>query len=88
MKSDHHLSYLSQVPEVIYQVLAEPLSREEMQNVSDVPQTLEDFMSEVNDKGNLDAKRFAIKLREMVSLTHLEIRHRCISSSTNLDGNI
>lgn len=54
------------VPEVIYQVLEQPLGSDELKGRSDVPETLEEFMDEV--KNNiLDAKDFAFKLREMVS---------------------
>ena len=53
------------VPEVIYQVLEQPLGSDELKGRSDIPETLE-FMGEV--KNNiLDAKDFAFKLREMVS---------------------
>jgi len=50
---------------VIYQVLEEPISKDELQGRSDVPQTLEDFMAEIK-RSKSDAKTFAIKLREMV----------------------
>lgn len=50
---------------MIYQVLDEPISKDELQGKSDVPQTLEDFMAEIK-KSKSDAKTFAIKLREMV----------------------
>ncbi|CAM8890871.1 unnamed protein product [Rhodiola kirilowii] len=63
------------VPEVIYQVLTEPLSKEQIQNISDVPQTLEDFMEEVNSESSLDAKAFAMKLREMVTLLEQRTRN-------------
>jgi hypothetical protein len=56
---------LWKVPEVIYQVLEEPISKDELKGRSDVPQTLEDFMAEIKT-GKSDAKTFAIKLREMV----------------------
>uniref|UniRef100_A0A7N0VCM1 Hexosyltransferase n=1 Tax=Kalanchoe fedtschenkoi TaxID=63787 RepID=A0A7N0VCM1_KALFE len=63
------------VPEVLYQVLAEPLSKEEVKNISDVPQTLEDFMNEVINESSLDMKAFAIKLREMVTLLEQRTRN-------------
>ncbi|XP_065862253.1 probable galacturonosyltransferase 12 [Euphorbia lathyris] len=63
----------SAVPEVIYQVLEEPLEEDELKGKTDVPQTLQEFMAEIKDT-KLDAKTFALKLREMVSL--LEQRTR------------
>ncbi|KAJ8763696.1 hypothetical protein K2173_003168 [Erythroxylum novogranatense] len=63
----------SAVPDVIYQVLDEPIGKDELKGRDDIPQTLEDFMTEVKDK-QLDAQTFAIKLRQMVSL--LEQRTR------------
>ncbi|XP_057950213.1 probable galacturonosyltransferase 12 [Malania oleifera] len=61
------------VPEVVYQVLEEPLSKEEIQKLSEVPQSLEDFMAEIKDSRS-DAMAFALKLRAMVTL--LEERTR------------
>uniref|UniRef100_A0A2N9J0Y0 Hexosyltransferase n=1 Tax=Fagus sylvatica TaxID=28930 RepID=A0A2N9J0Y0_FAGSY len=63
----------SNVPEVIYQVLEEPIGKDELQGRSDVPQSLEEFMAEIK-KEKSDAKTFALKLREMVTL--LEQRTR------------
>ncbi|XP_014522050.1 probable galacturonosyltransferase 12 [Vigna radiata var. radiata] len=57
----------STVPEVIYQTLDEPLGKHELQGRFDIPQTLEEFMIEMK-KGGHDAKTFAVKLREMVTL--------------------
>ncbi|KAK7335393.1 hypothetical protein VNO80_27203 [Phaseolus coccineus] len=57
----------STVPEVIYQTLVEPLGKHELQGRFDIPQTLEEFMTEMKS-GGYDAKTFAIKLREMVTL--------------------
>ncbi|KAK8469504.1 hypothetical protein PHAVU_005G091200 [Phaseolus vulgaris] len=57
----------STVPEVIYQTLNEPLGKLELQGRFDIPQTLEEFMTEMKS-GGYDAKTFAIKLREMVTL--------------------
>ncbi|KAK9268512.1 hypothetical protein L1049_000265 [Liquidambar formosana] len=54
----------SSVPEVIYQVLEEPASKEEIQGASYIPQTLEEFMAEIK-QGRSDAKTFAVKLRAM-----------------------
>lgn len=56
---------VKKVPEVIYQVLEEPLSKDALQGRSDIPQTLEEFMSQIKES-RLDAKTFAVKLREMV----------------------
>lgn len=53
------------VPEVIYKVLKEPLGQDDLKGRNDIPQTLDEFMAEVKDS-NLDAKSFALKLREMV----------------------
>jgi hypothetical protein len=52
---------------VIYQVLEEPIGKDELQGRSDVPQSLEEFMAEIK-KEKSDAKTFALKLREMVLL--------------------
>uniref|UniRef100_A0A6N2MUJ4 Hexosyltransferase n=1 Tax=Salix viminalis TaxID=40686 RepID=A0A6N2MUJ4_SALVM len=62
------------VPEVIYQVLEQPLGSDELKGRSDIPETLEEFMDEV--KNNiLDAKDFAFKLREMVTLLEQRTRN-------------
>jgi alpha-1,4-galacturonosyltransferase len=53
------------VPEVMFQVLEQPLGNDELKGRSDIPQTLEEFMDEVKNT-RLDAKTFALKLREMV----------------------
>lgn len=50
---------------MIFQVLDEPLGKDKLQGRSDIPQTLEDFMTEVKES-EYDAKTFALKLREMV----------------------
>ncbi|KAE8733274.1 putative galacturonosyltransferase 12 [Hibiscus syriacus] len=63
----------SNVPEVMYQILDEPVSKDEVQGKTDVPQTLQEFMSEMK-QSILDAKTFALKLREMIIL--LEQRTR------------
>ncbi|KAG7953745.1 hypothetical protein I3843_12G125200 [Carya illinoinensis] len=63
----------SNVPEVIYRILEEPIGKDELKGRSDVPQTLEDFMAEIK-KTKSDAMTFAVKLREMVAL--LEQRTR------------
>ena len=55
------------VPEVIFQVLEQPLGNDELKGRRDIPQTLEEFMDEVKNK-RLDAKTFALKLREMVAI--------------------
>lgn len=52
---------------MIYQVLNEPVSKDEVQGKTDVPQTLEEFMAEMKESRS-DAKAFALRLREMVSL--------------------
>ncbi|KAF2285839.1 hypothetical protein GH714_008341 [Hevea brasiliensis] len=56
---------LDSVPEVIYQVLKEPLGQDDLKGRNDIPQTLHEFMAEVKD-AKLDAKTFALKLREML----------------------
>ncbi|KAA8526935.1 hypothetical protein F0562_008836 [Nyssa sinensis] len=64
----------STVPEVIYQVLEEPLSPDEIQGGPDqVPQSLEEFVAEMKN-GRSDAKAFAVKLKSMITL--LEQRTR------------
>ena len=50
---------------MIYQILEEPMSKDELQGRSDIPQTLGEFMAEIKES-NLDARSFAIRLREMV----------------------
>ncbi|KAI4322828.1 hypothetical protein L6164_022484 [Bauhinia variegata] len=57
----------SNVPEVIYRILDEPVGKDELEGRSDIPQTLQDFMTEIKE-GGYDAKTFAVKLREMVAL--------------------
>jgi len=54
---------------VIYQTLDEPVGKNELQGRSDIPQTLEEFMTEMK-KGGYDAKTFAVKLREMVKFSY------------------
>ncbi|XP_073307882.1 probable galacturonosyltransferase 12 [Primulina huaijiensis] len=61
------------VPEVIYQILEEPVNQSEIQAGQEIPQTLEDFIAEIKDE-RPDAKTFAAKLKTMVSL--LEQRTR------------
>ncbi|KAJ1441915.1 Nucleotide-diphospho-sugar transferase [Sesbania bispinosa] len=54
----------STVPEVMYSILDQPLGKDELEGRSDIPQTLEEFMTDIK-KDEYDAKTFAIKLREM-----------------------
>ncbi|RVW94783.1 putative galacturonosyltransferase 12 [Vitis vinifera] len=54
----------SPVPEVMYQILDEPASKDEIQGRDDIPQTLEEFTAEVKESRS-DARAFAIKLRAM-----------------------
>ncbi|XP_004505434.1 probable galacturonosyltransferase 12 isoform X2 [Cicer arietinum] len=63
----------STVPEEIYGILDQPIGKDELERRSDIPQTLEEFMTEMK-KGGYDARTFAIKLREMV--TFMEQRTR------------
>ncbi|TQD95775.1 hypothetical protein C1H46_018614 [Malus baccata] len=64
----------SRVPEVIYQILEEPIGKHELQGRSDIPQTLDEFMVEIKD-GKSDAMTFAVKLREMVTLLEQRTRN-------------
>ncbi|KAJ6314110.1 hypothetical protein OIU78_017715 [Salix suchowensis] len=64
----------SAVPEVIFQVLEQPLGNDELKGRRDIPQTLEEFMDEVKNT-RLDAKTFALKLREMVTLLEQRTRN-------------
>ncbi|KAB2615736.1 galacturonosyltransferase 12 [Pyrus ussuriensis x Pyrus communis] len=64
----------SRVPEVIYQILEEPIGKHELQGRSDIPQSLDEFMVEIKD-GKLDARTFAVKLREMVTLLEQRTRN-------------
>lgn len=58
--------FLGQVPDVMYQILDKPMSKDELQGrLDNIPQTLEDFMAEIKER-KPDAKNFALKLREMV----------------------
>ena len=54
---------------MIYQTLDENLGKNELQGRSDIPQTLEEFMTDMK-KGGYDAKTFAVKLREMVPFSY------------------
>ncbi|KAI9083100.1 hypothetical protein K1719_035004 [Acacia pycnantha] len=63
----------SNVPEVIYKVLDEPVEKDEVEGRSDIPQTLEDFMTDMKE-GGYDAQTFATKLREMVILMEKRTR--------------
>ncbi|KAE9599786.1 hypothetical protein Lal_00046266 [Lupinus albus] len=62
------------IPEIIYQTLDEPLSKDKLQGRTDIPQTLEEFMIEMK-KGGYDAKTFAVKLREMAKIHEYLYRH-------------
>lgn len=64
----------SAVPEIMFQVLEQPLGNDELKGRSDIPQTLEEFMDEVKNT-RLDAKTFAVKLREMVTLLEQRTRN-------------
>ncbi|KAM7498817.1 hypothetical protein LguiA_023231 [Lonicera macranthoides] len=55
----------SNVPEVIYQVLQEPVNQDETQE-TEVPQSLEEFVAQMDSR--TDAKTFALKLKSMVTL--------------------
>lgn len=55
---------------MIYQILEEPMSKDELKGRSDIPQTLEEFMADMKES-KPDAKTFAIKLRDMVPLQHI-----------------
>ena len=50
---------------MIYKILDEPVEKDEVEGRSDIPQTLEDFMTDMKE-GGYDAQTFATKLREMV----------------------
>ncbi|CAJ2659995.1 unnamed protein product [Trifolium pratense] len=63
----------SSVPEVIFQTLDEPLGNDELKGRFDIPQTLEEFMIKMKE-GGYDAKTFAVKLREMVTLMEQRTR--------------
>nr|KJB81832.1 hypothetical protein B456_013G164000 [Gossypium raimondii] len=63
----------SNVPEVIYQILDEAISEEEVEPKSDIPQTLHDFMADIKQT-TPDAKAFALKLRQMVLLLEQKTR--------------
>lgn len=63
----------STVPEVIYRTLDEPIGKHELQGRFDIPQTLEEFMTEMKKSG-YDAKTFAVKLREVVTLMEQRTR--------------
>ncbi|GMJ11494.1 IRREGULAR XYLEM 8, galacturonosyltransferase 12 [Hibiscus trionum] len=65
----------SNVPEVIYRILDEPVSEDEVQGKSDIPQTLQDFMAEIKESSKSDAKSFALKLRQMILLLEQRTRN-------------
>lgn len=55
-----------QVPQVIYQVLEEPIDQNQVQITGpEIPQTMEDFIAEMKGE-RPDAKTFAFKLKAMV----------------------
>ncbi|KAF5730592.1 galacturonosyltransferase 12 [Tripterygium wilfordii] len=89
MASMEKASVLQLVPEVIYQVLEEPINKDELKGRSDIPQSMEEFISEVKNS-RLDARTFALKLREMVCLMEQRTRtakiqeylYRHVASST------
>ncbi|KAL3508539.1 hypothetical protein ACH5RR_027940 [Cinchona calisaya] len=62
------------VPEVIYQVLEEPVNQDELQAGQEIPQSLEDFMVEIR-YSRPDAKAFAEKLKAMVTLLEQRTRN-------------
>ncbi|XP_072987617.1 probable galacturonosyltransferase 12 [Typha latifolia] len=62
----------SRVPEEIYQILEEGETNE-LVMASDVPQSLEEFMTEMKSKRS-DAKSFALRLRAMISLLEQKTR--------------
>lgn len=51
-------------------MLEEPIGKDELKGRSDIPQSLDEFMAEIKDS-NIDARTFAIKLREMVLLFNM-----------------
>ncbi|KAI3768927.1 hypothetical protein L6452_00023 [Arctium lappa] len=66
-----NLQSASAVPQVIYQILEDPSSQDE---IIDIPQTLEEFLTSMKGSNRPDAKTFATKLKSMVTL--LEQRSR------------
>ncbi|KVI10350.1 Glycosyl transferase, family 8 [Cynara cardunculus var. scolymus] len=66
-----NLQSASAVPQVIYQILEDPSSQDE---IIDIPQTLEEFVTSMKGSNRPDAKTFATKLKSMVTL--LEQRSR------------
>ncbi|RVW37346.1 putative galacturonosyltransferase 12 [Vitis vinifera] len=72
----------SPVPEVMYQILDEPASKDEIQGRDDIPQTLEEFTAEVKESRS-DARAFAIKLRAMDETAKIqEYLYRHVASSS------
>ncbi|KAI3675521.1 hypothetical protein L1987_85111 [Smallanthus sonchifolius] len=69
-----NLQSASAVPQVIYQILEDPYSQDEIVGGPDIPQTLEEFVTSMKGSNRPDAKTFAIKLKNMISL--LEQRTR------------
>ncbi|KAH9803297.1 putative galacturonosyltransferase 12 [Citrus sinensis] len=53
--------------------IEEPMSKDELKGRSDIPQTLEEFMADMKESKS-DAKTFAIKLRDMVTLMEQRTR--------------
>ncbi|XAR67486.1 Polygalacturonate 4-alpha-galacturonosyltransferase [Bertholletia excelsa] len=61
------------VPQVIYQVLEEPRSQDEIKAGAEIPQTLEDFVAEMKAT-KPDAKAFASRLKAMINLMEQRTR--------------
>ncbi|KAL8205567.1 hypothetical protein R6Q57_009118 [Mikania cordata] len=64
----------SVVPQVIYQILEDPSSQDEIVVGPDIPQTLKEFVASMKGSNIRDAKTFAFKLKNMITL--LEQRTR------------
>ena len=68
---NYTFSGFGKLPEVIYQVLEEPVKQDEIQGGEpEVPQSLEEFVAAMKDS-RPDAETFAVKLKAMVLLCSL-----------------
>lgn len=64
----------SSVPEVIYKILEEPITEDEVKGEAEIiPQSLEEFVAEIKDSRS-DVETFALKLKSMIILMERRTR--------------
>lgn len=59
---------------MIYQVLEEPPSLNEIKREVEIPQSLEEFVAELKRESVSDAKTFAVKLKAMVTYSYMMLQ--------------